>query len=221
MIASFLRVLLALAFLSSPASAQLVFEDRSGYQNFQVRLEKPRNGVSLQSRTPDRYEFDVSRAKPGALLKFVVTYQVPMEEGSTSFDVTKPEVMAVDVVIAVTESFKDGYVIPVYYFDCIGACGFGQIDPINDAIVDRVFERYFKASQMAQHYFLRMNTKNTGVYRRSVQLWRDASYQLGAHTFDWWRMSGSIVWASAEAFVNDPSRHRATERYFKEVNGDQ
>ena len=208
------------ALASASSASTLTFQDESAYENFAVFEVLPGGELKELPRLVNEFgfKFDLADRGIGEPINFSIRFKEPMEEGSVSIEVRNIEEMQVSLSILVTEELKRGYNIPVYYFRCIGACGFGEIDHVPSGITERHFERFFKAALMGEHYYLKLGTRNTPQSRRSVQLWRDASYYLGAHALNWWRMTSDIRSASKLSFGAESTRHQATEKYINEVN---
>ncbi|MEP3054478.1 hypothetical protein [Ascidiaceihabitans sp.] len=215
---SFLVGLICLFLSAASVNAnRLNFSDNSGYGNFVVVWIDQ----SGQERLLQNYEGDFSISledfSVGERVSFGVKFFLPNAAGSENFEVQKASLMQVGVELVITESLKKGFTIPVFYFDCIGRCGFDQIDPIQKNIPDRLFEQYFKSALMAEHYYLRLGTTDSPAFRRSVQLWRDSSYLIGSRKFDWWRMTSEIMIASQTAFADFPEREAVTNDYHRKL----
>lgn len=208
-------------------SHDLIFEDKSGYQNFSVFVLSSGNQLVSVPRIgrSSNHIFDLDAYEVGDKIEFSIRFEKPEEQGSHSedgsfrFQVRNVQRMQVSLKIKASQALLDeGFRIPVFYFDCIGGCGFSEIDPIPIGIAERIFERFFKAALMAEHYRLRLGNRNNPSSRRAVQLWRDGSVALGEHQFDWWCMTRDILVASVSAYGAESSRNRATEKYFSAAN---
>jgi len=207
-----------LSFASLCSAGELVFKDKSSFENFIV-LVIPENGQEiLVPKYDNDFVVNLDDFSDNERITIGVRFFVPNEKGAESFEVIGAQTMQVDISVKVTPGLKDGATVPVFYFDSIGRRGFDQIDPIADSLTERHFERFFKSALMAEHYYLRMGTTNSSVYRRAVHLWREASYILGAQKLDWWLIGTDIERASERAFANAPERHQRTLDYKAIVN---
>ena len=211
---------LTFGLLSSAANAQIFsFEDASGNDNIVITLEVEGNGPKLISRSGNVFSTRISDFEVGELLQFEIEFYVPDNEGSEAPVVRGAQTMRTLFHIRVTEALlKRDVVVPVYYFDEVGARGFAQIDPISYSREARVFEQFFKAAQMTEHYYLRMGTYDTPEFRRAFRLWRDAAYFLATRKYDWFLMAPDIEVTSLRAFGDSTSQHEATLKYFAEAN---
>ena len=196
----------------------LRFTDASSFENFSITFESS-VGSGLLKQTEGDYELRLKPDWQGERIEFSIEFDVPHAEGSENFFVQSAQPLVVNVEVQVTERLlQEGGTIPVFYFDEIGQAGFRQIDPHLYEKSDKVFEQYFKAAQFFDHYYLRLNTYNHPYVRRSLKLWRDASFHLAAHEFDWWKISQEIEFASARTFTGSRSTtHEATLKYIRDT----
>jgi len=205
--------------LAMPAkAAELSFEDKSTYNNFIVSLVEPNGVEHLLSKSGDGFALNLDDYSEGESLKLAILFFVPNEAGSESFEVRHATKMQVNLEISLTKSLLENDTnVPVYYFDSIGRRGFDQIDPVSQTVTDRLFEQYFKAALMAEHYYLRMGTYDSPEYRRAFKLWRDASYTLATRKLDWWEMAKDIADTARTAFPRSSTIRQSTELYYKEA----
>ena len=208
----------SLVALARDLAAEVIsFRDASEFGNFQIYRIYDSGALTELDIVDGRYVFGMDNIAQDELVNLAIRFKVPSKEQS-AFTVRKARALQINLDIVLTEALTSGIEIPVYYFGCIGKCGFDEIDPISNNNSDRVFERFFKAAQMSEHYFLRLGSRDSPEARRAFRLWRDASYYLGEHTFGWWRITRDIGIISADVFDDDTAEHRATQKYMSDVN---
>lgn len=213
-----ITVIMSLTSGTPSSGAELRFADNSTFQNFVVTAVHPNGEEHLLHKKDDLFVLDLDDYQVGDTFIFGIQFFVPNDAGSESFEVRGATRMQVNVRVTLTNSLvKTDTTIPVYYFDSIGRRGFDQIDPVPELVTDRLFEQYFKAALMAQHYYLRMRTYDSPEYRRAFKLWRDSSYTLATRKLDWWDMTIDIPRAAQSAFPETSPTRQATELYFEEA----